>query len=167
MVFAHPAIVLAESDIENPMQTVLDTPVGTCSLGKGFGARDALAADVIGPLGGHGAVDFPLPLDQTDPGELGPVFAEFLVQPGQVADPHRLARFDPAMIFLDALIVADRQGAKTAGLAVGEEFPKSVRQLFLVILDSQQVVAAPVENLPGNLGLTTDGVDRDDAGGGL
>jgi hypothetical protein len=106
-------------------------------LGKGFGARDALAADVIGPLGGHGAVDFPLPFDHPDPGELGPVFAQFLVQPGQVADPHRLARFDPAMIFLEAL-VADRQGAKAPGLAFGEEFPKGVRQIFLVVLDGNK-----------------------------
>ena len=91
------------------------------------------------------------------------MFAQFLVQPGQIADPRRLARFDPAMIFLEALIVADWQGAKAPGLAVGEEFPKGVRQILLVILDGQQVIAAPVENLLSDLGLTTDGVDRDDA----
>ena len=81
--------------------------------------------------------------------------------------PHRLACFDPAVIFLEALEAADRQGAKAAGLAVSEELPQGVRQVFLVVLDGQQVITAPVENLPGNLGLTTDGVDRDDAGGGL
>ena len=75
MVFAHPAIVLAESDIEYPVQTVLDAPVAACGLGKGFGARDAPAADVIGTLGGHGAVDLTLSFDHPDSGEFGPVFA--------------------------------------------------------------------------------------------
>ena len=67
------------------------------------------------------------------------------------------------MIFLDTLVAADGQGAKTAGLAVGEELPEGVRQVFLVALDGQQVIAAPVENLPGNFSLAPDGVDRDDA----
>jgi hypothetical protein len=69
----------------------------------------------------------------------------------------------PAMRFLEALEAADRQGAKAADLSVSEEFPQGVRQVFLVVLDGQQVITAPVENLPGNLGLTADGVDRDDA----
>ena len=38
-----------------------------------------------------------------------PVFAQILVQSGQVGDPHRLPRFDPAMIFINALVAADRQ----------------------------------------------------------
>ena len=127
----------------------------------------SLPLGLIGALGGHGAVDLPLPFDHPEPGEFGPVFAQFFVQPGQVGNPHRLACFDPAVIFLEALEAADRQGAKAAGLAVSEELPQGVRQVFLVVPDGQQVITAPVENLPGNLGLTTDGVDRDDAGGGL
>ncbi len=108
MVFAHSAIVLAERDIKHPVQTVLDAPVVACSLGKGFGTHDALATDVESTFGGNSAADLPLPFDHPDSSEFWPVFALILVQPGQVGDPHRLPRFDPAMIFINALVAAER-----------------------------------------------------------
>ena len=68
------------------------------------------------------------------------------------------------MIVLDGLVPVNRQGAKARCLAVGEEFPQGVCQGRLVILDGQQIVPAPVENLLGNLGLAADGIHRDDTG---
>ena len=163
MILAHPATILAEIDIEYPMQAVLDPPVAACCLGEGLGARHALAADVEGTLGGHGALDVALPLDHADAGQPGPVLPEFLVHPGQVGDPKSLAGLDPAMAFLDGMVAADRQGTESAGVAVGKELPQGIGQGALVILDGQQVIPAPVENLLGDPGLAADGIEGDDA----
>ena len=78
MVFPDPAVVLAESDIEHPMQAVLDTPVTSGSVSKGFSGRHPLAADAEGTLHRNGPIDIPLPLDHADAGKLGPAFLNFL-----------------------------------------------------------------------------------------
>ena len=163
VVFAHPAVILTEDDIKHPMQAVLDAPVTACCFGEGFGAGNALAADVEGPLVRCLAVDFPLPFDHADTGELGPMLPQWLVQPRQIGDPQRLAGFNTAMILFDGLVSADWQAAKASGLPLGEEFPQGIGQCFLVVFDGQEIVSASVENFLGDLGLTADGVNRDNA----
>ena len=74
-------------------------------------------------LHGNGPIDLPSPLDYADAGKLGPAFAEFLVQPGQVGNPQRLPGLDPAMALFDGLIPADGQAPKAGGLTIREEFP--------------------------------------------
>lgn len=145
------------------MQAVLDAPVTACCFGEGLGGGYALAADIEGPLGRCLAVDFPASFDHADPGELGPMLPQRLVQPRQIGDPQRLAGFNTTVILFDGLVAADRQAAKASAPPFGEEFPQSIGQGFLVVLDGQEVVAASVENFLGDLGLAADSVNRDNA----
>lgn len=78
LILAHPAIVLAERDIEYPMQAVLDPPMTTRHLGEGFGIGDALAADVEGPLGRGVSIDFPQPNDHAHPDQFRPALPQRL-----------------------------------------------------------------------------------------
>ena len=64
MILTNPALILAERDIEYPMQTILDRPVTARCLGKGFSGGDALAGDIEGALARELTVDFPLSLDE-------------------------------------------------------------------------------------------------------
>lgn len=117
VILAHPAVILVESDIKHPMQTVLDPPVATCCIGKRLSIRNALAADVKSAFPRNGAIDVPLPLNQTDTGKAGSVFTEFPVHPGQVGHPQRLSGLDSPMPFLDSLPVDARYWSPTCSTA--------------------------------------------------
>src|SRR5215204_6450703 len=70
---AHPAVILAEGDVENPMQAVLDTPVpadGPAQDGRIVVAAGEEVADLS--LGLAGAVDAADRLDRQQSAQIGP-----------------------------------------------------------------------------------------------
>jgi hypothetical protein len=51
MAFAESAIAFAKGDIENPIQTLLDSPVAPGGVGKNFGVGGSFRADLERLLG--------------------------------------------------------------------------------------------------------------------
>jgi len=78
-------------------------------------------------------------------------------QPGHVVADAMAAHRDAAMVAVGRL-----EGAVEGGRRVVQVAPDLVVQAGLVVLDDQQVVAAPVEDGLGDLGLTAHGVDGDE-----
>src|SRR4051794_17733622 len=70
---AHPAVILPEGDIENPMQGVLDAPVAANGLGQD-GRTVAAAGEEVADLGLClvGAVDAADRLDRQQRAKIGP-----------------------------------------------------------------------------------------------
>ncbi len=46
MPYAYPALVLAECDIEHPMQAILDSPVASRCIGQRLGTGNTFGADI-------------------------------------------------------------------------------------------------------------------------
>src|SRR3954451_12520183 len=69
---AHPAVILTEADVENPMQSVLDAPVATDGLGQDGRIVVATSEEVADlSLGLAGAVDAADRLDRQQFVEIG------------------------------------------------------------------------------------------------
>ncbi len=128
MTFAHPAIVFTERDIEDPMQTVFDSPMTARRVGKGFGSGNPFRTDAERTLGGRLALDLSYPFHHADARQLRPVLPDRSIQRSQIGHPQVVSGFNPAMIFPEHRIATNRQGTKPARVALGKEFPQRLGQ---------------------------------------
>src|SRR3954465_9926325 len=92
---AHPAVILTEADVENPMQSVLDTPVAADGLGQDGRIVVAAGEEVADfGLGLAGAVDPADRLDRQQSAQIRPFVQRLELSDGRVhedASAHQAA----------------------------------------------------------------------------
>lgn len=153
---AQAGLVLLELDIENPVQAVLDAPMGSGGLGEGFRREDA-RGDVASPLDPGLSARLDAGLDHGDGAEalearligITPLAAHPVDTLGDMA-----ARLDAAMGFLDLGERIDLIG----GSVIEIELDLGVGGL-LIVLGGQQLIAAEIDDCFGDVGLAAHGVD--------
>src|SRR5215470_9688226 len=152
----EPAVVLAEDDVEHPVQPVLYPPVQPGSAAQLLGAASA-AADVVGHLASLHAADPPEPRHPDDGPQVRPVVPP--ADPAQVvqhaAGPLLLATV-PARLAQVQVVLEPLEVGGEGGLEGGDDVRLQRR---LVALDLQQVVGPALADGLGNVRLAAHGVD--------
>src|SRR5262245_59667366 len=155
---ATAAAVFSEEDIQAPMLSILDAPVGPNPL-RQFGGRGGAATDVVGFFHTLLVSHPPRAPHLHHRLEIDPLLCR--AQPLRLVQHHVDAFLvaPMALLLTDEQVVpdplqVDGQGILERGLDVGV-------QGRLVVLDRQQVVAACVPDLLGNGFLAADGGDAD------
>src|SRR4051812_47629648 len=84
---AHPAVILTEADVENPMQSVLDAPVAADSPGQDGRIVPAAGEEVTDlSLGLIGAVDAADRLDRQQRAQIGPFVQRLKLSDGRARE---------------------------------------------------------------------------------
>ena len=151
VVFADHAVVLAEADVEHPVQAVLDGPVRAHGLGQFLGT-EAARADVVARLQFSDLVaDHPLRDNAADRLAAGP----------QLGVDLRAAGGDPAELqHRSAVGAVHVLEAVASPLGIADEIAHLLVQRGLVTLDGQQVIAPLVDDPGGDLALAAHGMCR-------
>ena len=159
MSLAQAGEVVAEDDVEHPVQPVFDAPVAADGLGGAFGGK-AGGGDVVPGLGvGPGAAP-DVGLDADEAGGIGQAaFAGEAALAGEPADLTRDADgalLDAAMALVDVGVDVERagRGGGKGGLDLGA-------QRRSVGLDGEQVVGAGITDGLGDGAVGGDRIDRD------
>src|SRR6476660_2968325 len=146
---AHPAVILTEADVENPMQAVLDAPVPADGLGQ-HGRIVLAAGEEVADLGLGlaGAVYAAARLDRQQRAEIGP-FVQRLELSADRA--HEDAAADQAaMAFVKG--VACRPAAGTAAeTGTFEMSTRGLKGAAMVGLQRQQIVGTLRPDPRGNV----------------
>ncbi len=147
-------LVLVHDDVEAPLQSVLDAPIGAYDVVEAFpGQRRAL--EIIGHFGGGLAGGFSGSDHFVDRREAGPVMV--LLQPVDLGCHRGRAGLDAAMI-------AVHRGVDGVDLArwVVEKPDYVVVQRTLVPPQRQHVIADLRDDLPGDVAQAVERIDGDD-----
>jgi hypothetical protein len=157
---SEPCEVVVKDDVEDPMQAVLDTPVGAHGGGEGFGielgSRQIVASFVL-----DSAAAFDPRLDHADHREMGKArlagIAAVGPQPGHVAADAMAALFEAAVVGIGGL-----EGRRDhPGRRIGEETDDVGLERRPIALERQQIVAAAAHDGLGDGVLGSHGVDGD------
>ncbi len=116
--------IIAEDDIEDPVETVFDVPVGAHGAGEGLGVEPG-RGEVVAFLAFDLAVALDLGLDPGDHGEVGEAgfvgVAAVGEEPVDVVADGVASKLDAAMVAVGGLEAIER-----TGLGVGEEASTSL-----------------------------------------
>ncbi len=156
---ADAAVVFAEVDVQAPVQVVLHAPVAADVLQQPRGVVGRQAADVVAVLAGGLAVDRPLGLDADEAAQVLPL--ALLGEPVDLRGRPDSPLLDPAVALVDGRGRAVGDAVAVVGQALVEELHRLLVQRALVALELQEVVAALVDDLLGDLLLAAGRVDGD------
>ena len=155
--------VVVEDDVHDPVEAVLDVPVGAHGGGE-LSGRERGGGEVIAPLDAGFATVLALGLDHGDHGEVleAPFAGEAAVgdKPLHVMADGMAADLDAAMVAVDGLVRVER--GRCGG---GEEALGLGGQGGPIVLEGEQVIGATVADGFGDPGLAADGVDGDQGAG--
>ena len=162
---ADAAFVIAEGHVHDPVEAVLDRPVGADDRAEQFGEQDergdveaGLVLDlVVGRSCAWGSANA---VDHDDCLEAGPVVA--LLQPADVVEDGGGPGLDAAVVGIDGLALADCAVGEVAGLLLGDEELHVVVQRTLVALQGEHVVGLLVDDRLGDVALAAHGIDGHD-----
>lgn len=85
-----------------------------------------------------------------------------LLQPPDVMDDGGAPGFDPAVIAIDRLMLADLRVDELPRLLLGGEQPDIIVQRRLIAFERQDIVGLLIDDLLSDCALTAHGVDGDD-----
>lgn len=133
-------VVLTERDIKYPVHG-FNAPVGSCSVSELLYRLYAGTDDKVAPIDADLALDLLLGLDHADGGKLLPSVTHGLAHPRHVRNKGCPPGFDPAMILLNrgACLYVDVAEVKRGGGI--EELDDRLRQILLVVLHRQNMIA--------------------------
>src|SRR3954452_40762 len=157
---AHPAVILPEGDIENPMQGVLDTPVAANGLGQD-GRIVAAAGEEVADLGlGFvGAVDTADRLDRQQRAQIGP-FVQRLELCASWA--HENAPAHQATMAVVKGVESRPTGGTAAETSTFEMSLCGLEGTAVIGLQRQEIVGALGPDPRGNVLLASHRVERHD-----
>jgi len=153
---ADATVVFAESHVKHPVHG-FDAPVGACGVSELFDRLYPGTDNKVAPIDARLALDLLHGLDHAPGAKLLPILAHRRVQPRHVSDKDGPAGFDPAMILFDrgAFLYLDVAEVKRGGGI--EELNNRRRQIFLIVLDRQNIISALSDNFLDDLGLASPG----------
>ena len=153
MVFAYPAVVFSESDVQAPVQAVFDTPVFSDGFGDGGGVVFE-AGDEVRCFRRDLRVNIPLSDSHGDGFNTGPqVFSR---KPVDIAGGKILSGFDTTVVSIDGF--ERLEGA--IGRVLEEQGDVFVEPL-LVVFDLEDVIGLFFDDGVGDFFLTAHGIDGD------
>src|SRR4051794_38679888 len=135
---AHPAVILTEGDVENPMQGVLDAPVptdGPAQDGRIVVAAGEEIADF--GLGLAGTVDAADRLDRQQSTQIGPFMHRLEFSDGRA---HENASAHQAAVAVVKGVASRPAAGATAEAGTFEMFARSLEGATVIGLQRQQIV---------------------------
>ncbi len=159
VVGSHPALVIAERHVHDPMQAVLDCPVAAHDR-PDFGCRPIKRGDVEAGFLCFDPGDFPHAVDDDDTLQPGPLMP--MLEPGDIVDHGRRSGFDAAMTGIAGFVAADGGLVELTRFLFGDEEFDVLLQATLVALQRQDVIGLFIDDLLRDHALAADGVNRND-----
>jgi hypothetical protein len=153
MVFAYPAVVFSERNIQAPMQVVFDTPVFSDGSGHGRGMV-FVAGDEKGGFGRGLSINFPFPDSHADGVNIRPLV--FSREPADIVSGEIPPGFDATMLCINGF--ESVEGASGRHL---EEQGDVFTELFLIVFDLDYIIGLCFDNRLGDFFLAPHGVNRD------
>src|SRR5215831_17107019 len=154
VVEAISGLILIHNDVEAPMESIFDAPMGTHDIGEALGGQGC-AEKVIGCLGRGLGGEFTDADDFADGRQSGPLMP--LLEPSDIGRDEGGAGFDPTVIAIDRLIGG---GGCSLKLWVVEELFDIGMQRALVAFERQGVIALLIDDLLGDVALAVEGINR-------
>src|SRR5215211_1573568 len=158
---AHAAVILAEGDVQHPMQCVLNTPMPADRLDQD-GRSVAAAREEVADLGLAlaGAVDAPDRLHRQNRAQVGPAVQGLEVLDGR---SHKDAPTDQATVALVKGVDHWSPLASPAKTGLLEMLAHSPKGAAVIGLEHQEIVSALGPDLRGDVLLTAHRIQRHDA----
>ena len=144
---AHAALILAQGDIEHPVQGVFDAPVAADGAGQFRGVRRK-AAQIVATLARDVVADLALGFDHGHAAQGRPLGA--VGQPVELVCTEVTARFDPTVIFFQRLMPTGRPQMLGMIEALIQEGFDLLVQDFVVGFERQDVVGVGLVDFPRN-----------------
>ena len=144
MARADARLILMQGDVEDPVEAVFNGPVAAHDPGEGRGVRGQARDEEPGLVGGAVA-DGTLAIHAENAAQTRP--AGPIREPREIVGGPRSADLDAAVVAVDGVRGRVGRPGKRVGLGVEEERPDVVMQARLVALETQHVVAAPIEKM--------------------
>ena len=154
MILSVSALVLVHGDVEDPVEGVFDPPMMSGDLVETFGGK-LRAEEIVYALAGGLVADLTAALDLADGRQAWPVV--LVLEPSDIARERGATDLDAAMAGIDLAV-----DAVALDLRIVEEQGDIGVQGGLISLEGEQVVAALIDDLPGDLPLAADRIDGDD-----
>ena len=151
-------------DIENPMQSVLDAPVGADGRRKGFGI-ERYRGEVVSPFSRDRIISLDARFDHANHGQMGEArfvgIAAIREQPAYVMADDMVTLLDPAVIAVGRVML----GLQHIGGRIIEELHHVLVENRPIGLQRQQVIATTPDDLFRDVGLCPHGVDGNERPG--
>src|SRR3954451_23647793 len=158
---AHPAVILTEGDVENPMQAVLDAPVPADGLGQ-HGRIIVAAGEEIADfgLGLAGAVDTADRLDHQQRAQIGPFVQRLELSGGRA---HENASANQAAMAVVKGIACWPAVTAAAEAGTFEMSTHGLEGVAVIGLQRQEIVGTLRPDPGGDLLLASHSIERHDA----
>src|SRR5208337_4035143 len=152
-------LVLAETDIQHPVQRILDPPMSAHRL-EILLCRPVDTPDVIADLTAADAVDFAIAQNHADRGQVDP--QPRVPDATRVFDNTTCARLVPRAMDLFSVTLGEVDPGLAFIQGLVKRFLDILIEMRLVLLHGQQVLTTPLVDPCGDVFLTAHGINRHD-----